>query len=59
MPLEKPQALDASEPYDVCIVGSGPAGTVLGTRLVEHGLRTLILESGPESDDAPHPCVYS
>ena len=39
-------ALDAAEPYDVCIVGSGPAGTVLGTQLVEAGLRVLILESG-------------
>jgi glucose dehydrogenase len=39
-------ALGAAEPYDVCIVGSGPAGTVLGTRLVEAGVRTIILESG-------------
>jgi choline dehydrogenase-like flavoprotein len=40
------EALDAPEPYDVCIIGSGPAGTVLGTQLAERGLRTLILESG-------------
>ena len=40
------RALDASEPYDVCIIGSGPAGTILGTSLVERGIRTLILESG-------------
>lgn len=39
-------ALDATEPYDVCIVGSGPAGTVLGEQLVAQGLRTLMLESG-------------
>lgn len=39
-------ALDASDPFDVCIIGSGPAGTVLGTSLVEQGVRTLILESG-------------
>lgn len=39
-------ALDAAEPYDICIVGSGPAGTVLGTQLVEAGLKVLILESG-------------
>lgn len=38
--------LDATEPYDVCIVGSGPAGTVLGTTLVRRGMRVLILESG-------------
>jgi choline dehydrogenase-like flavoprotein len=40
------QALDASEPYDVCVIGSGPAGTTLGATLVRHGIRTVILESG-------------
>ncbi|HZW36525.1 MAG: GMC oxidoreductase [Deltaproteobacteria bacterium] len=39
-------SLDASEPYDVVIIGSGPAGTILGRSLVERGIRTLILESG-------------
>ncbi|MDJ0757862.1 MAG: GMC family oxidoreductase [Woeseiaceae bacterium] len=38
--------LEATEPYDVCIVGSGPAGTILGTTLAKQGVRTLILESG-------------
>jgi choline dehydrogenase-like flavoprotein len=38
--------LDATEPYDVCIVGSGPAGTVLATRLAGRGVRVLMLESG-------------
>lgn len=32
--------------YDVCIVGSGFAGTFLGLRLVERGIRTAILEAG-------------
>jgi glucose dehydrogenase len=39
-------ALDASEPYDVCIIGSGPAGTTLGLSLVRQGVKTLMLESG-------------
>jgi choline dehydrogenase-like flavoprotein len=39
-------ALDSSEPFEVCIIGSGPAGTILGTSLVQRGIRTLILESG-------------
>jgi choline dehydrogenase-like flavoprotein len=39
-------ALEGSEPFDVCIIGSGPAGTVLGAALVERGVRTVILESG-------------
>jgi choline dehydrogenase-like flavoprotein len=38
--------LDASDPYDVCIIGSGPAGTILAKSLVENGVRTLMLESG-------------
>jgi glucose dehydrogenase len=39
-------ALEESEPYDVCIVGSGPAGSVLASTLVKQGVRTIILESG-------------
>jgi choline dehydrogenase-like flavoprotein len=39
-------ALDASEPYDVCIIGSGFAGTVVGRDLVDSKVRTLMLESG-------------
>jgi len=34
--------------YDVCIIGSGPAGTVLGMDLVERGFKTIIIESGPD-----------
>ena len=45
-------ALDAAEPYDYCVVGSGPAGTILGTRLVEAGFRTVILESGGSLADS-------
>jgi len=40
------EALEVREPYDVCIIGSGPAGTCLGVSLTRQGLRTLILESG-------------
>jgi len=38
-------ALDATEPYDVCIAGAGIAGTVLGVSLVRAGLRVLLVES--------------
>ncbi|HKR56697.1 MAG TPA: GMC family oxidoreductase [Gemmatimonadales bacterium] len=38
--------LDATEPYDVCIIGSGPSGMVLGGALVARGVRVLMLESG-------------
>lgn len=33
--------------FDVCIIGSGFAGTFLGLRLVERGIRTVMLEAGP------------
>lgn len=33
--------------YDVVIVGSGPAGAILGRDLVNKGVKTLILEAGP------------
>jgi glucose dehydrogenase len=35
------------DPVDVCIVGCGPAGAVLGAALVRDGVRVLVLESGP------------
>ena len=40
------EAFDANPFYDVCIIGSGPAGATLGQRLVDQGLRTVMLESG-------------
>lgn len=39
------EVLDAP-PFDVCIVGSGPAGAVLGLELARAGVRTVILEAG-------------
>jgi len=33
-------------PYEVCIVGSGPAGAILGKSLVDEGIKTVIIESG-------------
>jgi choline dehydrogenase-like flavoprotein len=43
------QNLSAVSPerwFDVCIIGSGPAGAVLGQQLMQNGIRTVILESG-------------
>jgi choline dehydrogenase-like flavoprotein len=37
-------------PFEVCIIGSGPAGSVLGKALVDNGIRTVILESGHDSN---------
>jgi glucose dehydrogenase len=38
--------LRESAPFDVCVVGSGPAGTLLGIQLARAGARTLIVEAG-------------
>jgi glucose dehydrogenase len=39
-------ALDATEPYDACVIGAGIAGSVIALRLEQAGLRVLLLESG-------------
>jgi choline dehydrogenase-like flavoprotein len=33
-------------PYDLCVVGTGPAGTTVVNELVDSGLRICVLESG-------------
>lgn len=45
---------DARElgPYDLCIVGSGPAGATLAAELAGAGLRLVVLESGLEAPTA-------
>src|SRR5690606_23507971 len=39
------EALDTSEPYDVCIAGSDIAAGVLAVKLVRAGLRVLLVAS--------------
>lgn len=41
-------SLDTEEPFDVCIIGSGPAGMVTAADLVKRGVRTLVVESGSD-----------
>ena len=38
--------LDEGEDFEVCVVGSGPAGAVLAAELVSSGVKTLVIESG-------------
>lgn len=46
--------MSGRRPHDVCVIGSGFAGTFLGLRLVERGIDTLIVEAGGDlSPDAP------
>jgi choline dehydrogenase-like flavoprotein len=40
------EPLRVSGTYDVCIIGSGPAGTVTAKSLTEKGVNTILLESG-------------
>jgi choline dehydrogenase-like flavoprotein len=40
--------IDENTIFDVCIIGSGFAGAILGNSLVKHGIKTVILESGPD-----------
>ena len=39
--------------YDVCIVGSGPAGLAVASKLINEGIKFIILESGEVSPN-PH-----
>jgi choline dehydrogenase-like flavoprotein len=43
--------IEESAVFDVCIIGSGFAGAVLGETLARHGIKTIILESGPDPRD--------
>jgi choline dehydrogenase-like flavoprotein len=40
--------IDSNTIFDVCIIGSGFAGAILGESLVRQGIKTVILESGPD-----------
>jgi hypothetical protein len=40
--------IDKNTFFDVCIISSGFAGAILGDALVRHGIKTAILESGPD-----------
>ncbi|HWP91065.1 MAG TPA: GMC family oxidoreductase [Thermodesulfobacteriota bacterium] len=44
--LYSPKDLNQSGQFDVCIIGSGPAGSVLAMSLAHNGSKILILESG-------------
>ena len=46
--LENFMKLDSAEEYDVCIIGSGPSGTILAKTLVDNGIRTLMLDAGKD-----------
>jgi choline dehydrogenase-like flavoprotein len=48
--------LSPETPYDVCVIGAGPAGITVARRLASRGRRVLLLEGGdetaiPESED--------
>lgn len=39
---------DGALEADVCVIGSGPAGAILAKTLVDRGITTLLVESGPD-----------
>lgn len=45
-PAAKLAEIESIDTVDVCIIGSGPAGSVLGTNLARQGVRTLVVEAG-------------
>jgi glucose dehydrogenase len=49
------RTLAAAPDYDVCIIGSGFAGTYLGLRLAAGGVRTAIVEAGAKLSPTDDP----
>ena len=45
--------------FDVCIIGSGPAGITCALQLAENGKRVLILEGGDEKYTKQSQDIYS
>lgn len=52
-------AIDESQNYDVCIVGSGPAGMTCALELAKAGKQVLLLEGGDVSFSADSQDVYA
>jgi choline dehydrogenase-like flavoprotein len=46
--------VDKISEYDVCIVGSGPAGLAVASKLISEGIKFIILESGEVNPNMQH-----
>ena len=52
-------AIDTERTYDVCIVGSGPAGMTCALELAKQGKQVLLLEGGDNSYSAESQEIYA
>ena len=52
------EGFDAAEPYDLCVIGSGAAGTALASNFDGTGRRVIVCEAGGLDHEPPTQALY-